>query len=88
MNNIMLVPCDKSGSPPDQNVHWERGLLIDFDYSFLYECAVKKLMEISLHVAKEHKNGLVVEEAAQATDNDILHRTVSIFIQRKPRSNC
>lgn len=88
----MLVPRDNSKSPLDQNVHWDSGFLIDYNYSFLYAGAAKKLMENSLRKAKGHKNGPAVsadttsEEEAQAIGNAnvlLLHHTVGTYIHNE-----
>jgi len=84
----MLVPQGNSGSPHDKNVHWDRGLLIDYDYAFLCAEAAKKLKENSLRMAKEHQNnpaaslGIMSREAQGVNDPNelLLHRTVSIYI--------
>jgi hypothetical protein len=79
----MLCPCGEGRSPPNQNMHWDHGLLINYDYLFLYAKAMKPLREISLRNAEEHENDLPVEETAQADNDWLLHHTVSIFIQSK-----
>ena len=84
----MLVPQGNSGNPLDENVHWDHGLLIDYDYAFLYAEATKKLKELSLRMAKEHQNnpaaslGIMSGEAQGVNDPNelLLHRTVSIYI--------
>jgi len=86
VNNIMLTPRN-NGSPLDKNVHWDSGLLIDYDYSFLYANAAAKLMEIHLRDAKEHQHEPtvspdIIPPDVQLTDNAnelLLHRTVSIY---------
>ena len=80
----MLVPQGNSGNPLDENVHWDRGLLIDYDYAFLYAEATKKLKELSLRMAKEHQNNPaaslgIMSGAAQGINNPnelLLHHTV------------
>jgi hypothetical protein len=85
----MLIPHGDSGTSLDKNVHWDHGLLIDYDYSFLYAQAVKKLREIALRMAKEGRNDLaalleITEQDTQAMDDSnkiLLHRTVSIIYE-------
>jgi hypothetical protein len=81
----MIIPCGNSGTRPDENVHWDHGLLIDYDYSFLYARTVK---EIALRLAKEGRDDLaalveiITEKDPQGMDIDnevLLHRTVSII---------
>jgi len=84
----MLVPQGNSRSPHDENVHWDHGLLIDYDYAFLYAEAAKKLKKNSLCMAKEHQNdpaaslGITSREAQDVNDPNelLLHCTVSICI--------
>ena len=84
----MLVPQGHSGNPLDENVHWDRGLLIDYDYAFLYAEATKKLKEHSLHMAKEHQYNPaaslgIMSGEAQGVNNPnelLLHHTISIYI--------
>ena len=81
----MLVPQGNSGSPHDEDVHWDRGLLIDFDYTFLYAEAAKKLKENSLRMAKEHQNNPaaslgIMSRGVNDPNELLLHRTVSIYI--------
>jgi hypothetical protein len=84
----MLVPQCNCRSSLDENVHWDRGLLIDYDYAFLCAEAAKKLKEISLCMAKKHQNnpaaslGIMLGEA-QGVNNPnelLLHCTISIYI--------
>ena len=92
----MITSCDDSGIHLDKTVHWDHGLLIDFDYSFLYTNAAKKLGEILLRMAKEGRNDLaplieaISKTNLQDMDNSnevLLHHTVSIFIQDRQRLN-
>jgi len=81
----MLVPQGNSGSPHDKNVHWDRGLLIDYDYAFLCAEAAKKLKENSLRMAKEHQNNPaaslgIMSRGVNDPNELLLHRTVSIYI--------
>ena len=70
-------------------MHWDHGLLNDYDYSFLYARAVAKLKEIRLCKAKENQHGPMVSNDIippdiQPTDNDnelLLHHTISIANQ-------
>jgi len=92
----MIISCDDSGTHLDKTVHWDHGLLIDYDYSFLYANAAKKLREILLPMAEEGRNDLaalieaISKKGPQDMDNSnkvLLHRTVSIYIQDKQRLN-
>ena len=84
----MLVSQGNSGNPLDKNVHWDCGLLIDYDYTFLYAKATKKLKDLSFCTAKEHQNNPaaslgIMSGEAQGVNNPnelLLHRTVSIYI--------
>jgi len=92
----MIISCDNSKTHLDKTVHWDHGLLIDYNYSFLYVNTAKKLREILLPMAKEGQNGLaalieaISKKCTQDMDNSnkvLLHCTVSINIQDKQRLN-
>jgi hypothetical protein len=93
----MIISCDNSGIHLDKTVHWDHGLLIDYDYSFLYANAAKKLREILLlPLAKAGQNGLaalieaISKNGTQDMDNSnevLLHHTVSIYTQDEQRLN-
>ena len=92
----MIISCDDSRTHLDKTVHWDHGLLIDYNYSFLYANAAKKPREILLPMAEEGRNDLaalieaISKKGPQDMDNSnevLLHRTVSIYIQDKQRLN-
>ena len=83
----MIITCGENGTLLDENTHWDHGLLIDYDYSFLYPKVEKKLKEIALRMAKDGRNDLLAllvrEKDTWCEDNInevLLHRTVSIYI--------
>ena len=92
----MIISCDNSGTHLDKTVHWDHRLLINYNYSFLYANTAKKLREILLPLAKVGRNGLaalieaISKNGTQDMDNSnevLLHRTGSIYIQDEQRLN-